>query len=69
MIERFTGILFTDPTMSALSAGQKFAREFSEQPREIAVWDGPRFRLVDGICWYEPRLVERGWEIWRIEKS
>ena len=65
--ERFTGVTYTNPSMSALSAGQKFARTMWDDPREIAEWQGGRFRLVDGTCWYEPRLVANGWEIWRID--
>jgi len=42
----------TDAALTVEEVGEKFAREYWPQPREIEEWGLGRFRLVNGTAWY-----------------
>jgi len=62
----FTRWVCTNPKATAQQVAEQFAAEFWAAPRKIESWDMPRFKLVDGIAWYQAVLIEDQWQVWKV---
>lgn len=63
--ELFIGL----PGNTGRDTADRFAEQSFDLPRQVAEWNGNRFRLVDGVKWYQVDSYGKLWAIYAAESS